>query len=340
MKARLLVDGEGEPSAHFAIEEAILRALDVGMSPPTLRIRRSVPAVWIGLFQRPEDEVDLARARELCIPVMRRPNPGGAVFQDEGTLCYSLFAPRRDLFVRLGVGEPVELYALFGEAAIRAIARFGVAAALAPTNDATVGGKKVYGSAQLEQYSVFVHSGTFLVSCDLDRMALLLKPPALKYAERGIDGVRGRVANLAPLADSPMTPELLAAALVPEIERLTGYRFEEAGLTEEEGRLAEQLRSAKYGQSEWTFRKEPRSLRRLSRKTPEGLIGIAATIEGGRLSALEAHGDFLLPDTVVLDDLLAGLRGLPTDEAAKRIKASALPRELSETLSALVEELS
>ncbi len=39
--------------------------------PPPLMIRRSVPALWIGLFQRPEEDIDLDRAREFGVPVGR-----------------------------------------------------------------------------------------------------------------------------------------------------------------------------------------------------------------------------------------------------------------------------
>lgn len=41
-----------------------------------------------------------------------------------------------------------------------------VEAAHSPTNDCTIGRRKVYGSAQVEWDKAFVQSGTFLVSTD------------------------------------------------------------------------------------------------------------------------------------------------------------------------------
>ncbi|HUX42538.1 MAG TPA: hypothetical protein VMV83_15325 [Rectinemataceae bacterium] len=163
MKVRLLRDGERRPARHFAIEEALIRGVAEGLSPPTLRLRRSIPALWIGLFQRAEEDLDLEAARQLCVPIMRRPNPGVALYQDEGTLCFSHFITKRVLFDRLGVKDAEGLYGIFGNAAIRAMARFGARSELSPVNDVTIGGKKVYGSAQMEHYSAFAHSGSFLI---------------------------------------------------------------------------------------------------------------------------------------------------------------------------------
>jgi len=336
MKARLLFDGEREAARHFAMEEALLRSVDSGEAPPTLRIRRSVPALWLGLFQRPEEDIDLGRARELGVPVVRRHNPGGTVYQDEGTLCYSLFFPRDELFRRLGLGDPAELYALFGKAAIRALARFGVEAELSPLNDVTIGGRKVYGSAQLQQYSAFVHSGSFLVSCDLGRMAELLRPSALKYAGRGFTGVRERVVNLAEAADRSVSPELLAEALVPELAAASGYSFVPGDLGAGEARLAETLLERKYGRPEWTFRPAPRFRRSVSGRSRTGVVTLGATLEAGVIAALELRGDFLLPEVGSIDAFAAAARGLSPDQAADLARGSALPGYLAATVAELL----
>ena len=48
---RLLFDAITDPFRHFAMEEALLRGVDEGTSPETLRQRRVSPSVWIGVFQ-------------------------------------------------------------------------------------------------------------------------------------------------------------------------------------------------------------------------------------------------------------------------------------------------
>lgn len=49
MRFRLLEDDIWESAMHFAVEEAILRGVNEGTSPPTLHMRRSEKAVWIGV---------------------------------------------------------------------------------------------------------------------------------------------------------------------------------------------------------------------------------------------------------------------------------------------------
>ena len=56
-----------------------------------------------------------------------------------------------------------------------------VEAAHSPTNDCTIGRRKVYGSAQVEWDKAFVQSGTFLVSTDCVAMAKTLRPSQLKF---------------------------------------------------------------------------------------------------------------------------------------------------------------
>ncbi|HUX38892.1 MAG TPA: biotin/lipoate A/B protein ligase family protein [Rectinemataceae bacterium] len=340
MRVRLLRDGELRPARHFAIEEAILRGVAEGSSPPTLRIRRSIPAVWIGLFQRPEEDVDVEVARALDVPIIRRYNPGGAVYQDEGTLCYSLFFSKAPFFESLGIEAPASLYSILGGAAIRALRRFGAAAELSPVNDVTIGGRKVYGSAQVEHYSAFVHSGSFLLSCDLDRMATLLRPSALKYADRGFSSVRERVINLSELAGSPVSPEAFAEALVTELSVAMCFELVESGLTEREYEETERLLVEKYGRPEWTYRRGERSARVLSRRSPSGVMTLAATLDGNRIERAELRGDFLVADLRGLESWVASLAGLSIPEAIARVTEAGLPADLATTLVALLEELS
>jgi lipoate-protein ligase A len=167
---RLLEDGERECRRHFAIDESVLREVDGGASPCTLRMRRAEPSVWIGVFQCAKEDVDIEACRELGVPLVRRYNPGGAVYQDEGTFCYSAFFRKDGFFLRHGLSGPSELYALTARAVVETCAHFGVSAAPSGVNDVSVGGRKIYGSAQIEQGAAVVHSGTFLVNVDRDRM--------------------------------------------------------------------------------------------------------------------------------------------------------------------------
>ncbi|NLJ47896.1 MAG: lipoate--protein ligase family protein [Treponema sp.] len=339
-RARLLEDGELDPPRHFSVEEAVLRCVDEGVSPPTLRIRRSRPALWIGLYQTPEEDVNLTRARDLGIPVIRRHNPGGAVYQDSGTLCYSLFFPKSFISDRWKLRDAEELYSLFGAAAVRALEKFGVRAAVSPVNDVVVAGRKVYGSAQVELYSAFVHSGTFLLSCDLDRMAELLAPSALKYADRGFTNVRDRVINLSEAVGRRVSTEEFASVLVPEISAAAGFEFEPGTLTERERETAEYLFQKKYSTREWTYREVSKTARILSGRARKGTVTLALSMEGDRISGVDLRGDFLVPESGAIEALGRQVRGRTIPEAVRIVRSLPLPGDLADTISRLLEEQS
>jgi lipoate-protein ligase A len=144
---RLLEDGIHEARHHFAVEEALARLVDEGHSPPTLRLRRVKPAVFVGVYQNTWAEVNVAYCRAHNIQIVRRMNGGGAVYHEMGSFCYSAFF-RRDLFPQ----SDEELYRVFAGPAIRTCADYGVSADFHGRNDVLAGGRKSDGSAQISWY--------------------------------------------------------------------------------------------------------------------------------------------------------------------------------------------
>jgi lipoate-protein ligase A len=338
IRARLLMDGEMEPAPHFSIEEAVLRGVDEGSSPPTLRIRRSRSSVWIGLYQSPEEDVNLPRARELGIPILRRHNPGGAVYQDPGTLCFSLTFPKSFIQSRWGLEAPEGLYNLLGDAAVRVLRRFGASAEVSPVNDVKVGSRKIYGSAQIELYSAFSHSGSFLLDCDLDRMAELLAPSALKFTDRGFTNVRDRVINLSEILGRSIPAEEFSEALVSEISAAVGFAFEPGALTDREREMTEFLMEKKYGTREWTFRESSKAARILSGRARKGVVILVLGMSGNRISDLDIRGDFLAPNARALDSVRLSVVGHTLSEAAEIVRSFRLPGDIAETISRLFKE--
>ncbi len=157
---RLLNDGITDPLMLFAVEESLLRLTDEDYKMPTLRIRQTEPSVWIGHYQVPEEDVDIDYCKKNGLNVVRRLNTGGAVYQDFGTFCYSAFFNKNDLLPSYHLTHTDELYALFGNVIIELCKSYNIEANLSPVNDITINRKKFYGSAQLDWYTVFSHSGS------------------------------------------------------------------------------------------------------------------------------------------------------------------------------------
>jgi lipoate-protein ligase A len=336
---RLLRDGIRDPFRHFAVEETILRGVDESTSPPTLRLRQVQPSVWIGIYQVPEEDVDLDYCREHRLPVVRRYNPGGAVYQDEGSFCYSLFFRHRELFDRLRITNPMELYPLLDQAVIDTCAEYGVEAVHSPVNDVTIHGRKVYGSAQVEWYEAFVHNGTFLVSTNRDAMEHALRPSKLKFADKGFTNIRDRVINLSEAAGHPIPVQEVMERLAGQIAHRLDIDLAPGSLLPQETIQAEELWGKKYVRPDWTFRHQPSYTSILSTKAPSGVITLEATLDGSILQQVNVKGDFLLVRQEDLRVLLEQMKGLTPATAATLAQRSPLPKDVRESLAKLLQDL-
>lgn len=336
---RLLTDQICDPFLHFAVEETLLRRLDEGTSPPTLRLRTVIPSVFIGVYQFPEEDVDVAYCQNHQIPIVRRPNPGGAVYQDEGSFCYSLFFPRESCFQHWGITEPGQLYGLVGEAVKECCADFGVVAEISPVNDVTIGGRKVYGSAQVLWYNAFVHSGSFLVNTNINTMQQVLKPSFLKFADKGFINVRDRVINLVEAAQRDISPAVVKHRLAFFLAKHLDLTLEPGALTPAELDAAQELYKIKYAQPQWTYRNKPEYTHMVSTKAQSGVIGLSVAVQGDRITQMAIKGDFLMADQQKLADLMEGCRGKLLGELPNSFQDAFLPADVREALIKLGKEL-
>jgi lipoate-protein ligase A len=321
------------------VEEALLRGVDEGTSPETLRLRRVSPSVWIGVYQVPEEDVDLEYCRSKGIPVVRRHNPGGAVYQDQGSFCFSLVFAHRELFRRLRITEAAQLYPVVAGAVIATCADYDLRAAHSPTNDCTIGGRKVYGSAQVEWDTAFVHSGTFLVSTDCRLMARVLRPSKLKFADKGFTNVRDRVITLSEAAGRPIPVDEVMERLTAHLAERLDIELIPGDLSPEEHVRVEDLHYTKYSRPEWTF---PRSRMRtsvLATKARSGVLTLEAEVEGGTLRSVEVRGDFLIARQDDLRILVESMRGQTLERACTLVQNGPLPEDVREALLRLLTDM-
>lgn len=336
---RLLEDNIRESALHFAVEEAILRGVDEGTSPPTLRMRRSEKAVWVGVHQKASEEVNLDLCARKGIPVMRRHNPGGAVYQDSGSLCFSCTFRKDELLLTLGLDDPENLYPLFGRAIARTGEHFGASIVWAPVNDATIGGKKVFGSAQIMQYSALSHTGSLLVDVDLDTMARVLRPPFIKFSDKNIKTVRDRVINLSEAVGKKLDPTEVSDVLSRCIAEELGIELIADGLNSDEQQTADMLYQEKYSRRAWTYREDHHRGKVVAAKSRSGVISLDVRFTGDTIESITISGDFLLADKNLLNAAITSVFGLDSKGAATRIRSSSLPVDIKMTIANLLEEL-
>jgi lipoate-protein ligase A len=192
---RLLLDGPQTGARNMAVDAAVLRAVEAGESPPTLRLYGWAPwCVSLGHFQKPERELDAAALRARGWDFVLRPTGGRAVLHAE-EITYSILARRDEApwcatlalsYDRIGAAWAVAL-----EGFNLDMVRGATAAPQAAARDAgprpappcfvssaraelAFGGRKVVGSAQRRTRGAFVQHGSIPVTPDHERLIEVL----------------------------------------------------------------------------------------------------------------------------------------------------------------------
>ncbi|MEJ5315688.1 MAG: biotin/lipoate A/B protein ligase family protein [Tenuifilum sp.] len=336
---RLVADDISEPAMHFAMEEALLRLTDEDHTQPTLRIRRVEPSVWIGYYQLPTEDVDVDYCKKHNLKIVRRMNSGGAVYQDEGTFCYSAFFQKEDFFKTFNIDKPEDLYPLFGSVIIDLCKTLDIDATLSPVNDITVNGRKIYGSAQLDWYSAFVHSGSILVDVNRNIMQDVLRPSNLKFADKGFKNVKDRVINLAEVSSKPIEVNKVIELFKTSFQKVLNVILEPGHFTAKEKALATQLYNEKYSQKEWTFNQFAGPQSMVSVKIPSGVLTLKYELANARFKTVSLHGDFLLPNHNEAQRFESNCTNKTPLEVVQELKNINLPTDLKEGIMNLLYQI-
>lgn len=235
------------PEIQMAIDEAIMRARIEGRVEDTVRLYVFKPSsVTIGRFQSVEHDVDLERAEELGIPVVRRITGGGSVFHDEyGEITYSVVVGEE---LHPDLTDIHKSYRLLASPLVEALRELGLRAEFSGLNDIVANGKKISGSAQTRRKGVILQHGTFMYRTRLDVLASVLKVSKEKLRDKGIGSIWERVTTL--------EREGVAITMMEAYELLRRKFFEEfpleeGELTDYELSLVEEILEERYARDEW-----------------------------------------------------------------------------------------
>lgn len=256
---RLLVTPPTDGVTNMAVDEALWRGRQAGTSPPTLRFFAwAPPTVSLGYGQPLDQAVDVAACRRLGVGLVRRPTGGSAIYHDSPAreLTYSVAAASEDLGVS---ADLLETYRWVARALLRGLRALGAPAEIVQAGrqrgpapafcfartgryEIEVEGRKLVGSAQRRQGTVFLQHGSVLLGADADRLRAVFPSTP--------DPLATLTTLEAVLGERP-TFERVAAALARGFEEEHGLRLVPGELTTEERARVERLVRERYATEAW-----------------------------------------------------------------------------------------
>jgi len=245
MQLRVIFDKKNKAYWNMALDESLLIHLnDIG---PTLRLYGWNPAaISIGYFQSLEEEVDVERAKDLGVDLVRRITGGGAVYH-KWELTYSIVLPPPK-------GKILDSYRLIEKGLIEAFKSLGIEAKYSGINDIEVQGKKISGNAQTRKYGGLLQHGTILIDVDIEEMFTLLKVPNEKIRDKMIKSVKDRVTSLRALGIE-MDFQELQKIVAEGFKKVLDAELYEEKLNKDVIKKAKELEVHKYASREWLYRR-------------------------------------------------------------------------------------
>lgn len=288
---RLLVQDGVHAAPGLAMDEALMAgyAREQPPRPPTLRLYtyRSHCAL-IGRYQHLEAELDLPACHQTGTEVNRRPTGGGAILMGEGQLGVALV-------MRAPALHPRDLLERLSKGIVEGLRSLGLAAAFGGKNDVEVGGKKIAGlGLYLDGYGALLFHASVLADLDIPFMLRVLRIPAAKLADKGVDAVAQRVTTVSRETGSSWTGPTLRPLIAEGFAAAMGVDLELAEPDPSELQLAARLEREKYATEGWVnqLRPQPDATGTALLKTPLGLLRIYLSMTGSTIKHATIVGDF------------------------------------------------
>ncbi len=319
---RLLDTGKRSAAENMALDDVILERRAVNDSPSTIRfLQFKPPAVLVGYHQAVEQEVRLTYCKQRGIDVNRRLTGGGAIYFDEESLGWEIFAVKHELPQCLTVED---FYEELCRGVVIALRRIGLNASFRPKNDIEVNGRKISGTGGTEREGAFLFQGTLLVDFDVETMLRCLKVPIAKLKDKEVASLKERVTCLKWELGFKPSLTLVKRMLKEGLEQALNVELVEDSLTSREEKLLNE-RLSYFQSDEWIYlvRRPPSGVGELYAltKRPGGLIRVVLRVdkELKLLKDVFITGDFFAYPSRAIMDLEAALKNTPLEEVEERI---------------------
>lgn len=143
--------------------------------------------IVIGKNQNLASEVNQIYANEVNTKIVRRFTGGGAVFQDDGNICFTFIKRnQKNVFdFKKSLNDIIEF-----------LNKLNINVHFSGRNDILLGDKKISGNAVYFYKNDYMIHGTLLFDLDVEKMVKILTVDKSKLISKGIESVKSRIANL------------------------------------------------------------------------------------------------------------------------------------------------
>ncbi|HOO43859.1 MAG TPA: biotin/lipoate A/B protein ligase family protein [Bacillota bacterium] len=235
-----------DPYLNLATEEVLLK--DASITEDLLILWQSSPAFVLGRNQNPFLEINPSHMTD-SIPVIRRISGGGTIYEDLGTLNFSI--------ITNDYKNNINNYNYFLEPVIIALKTLGLDVRLKPKSDLILDDKKISGNAQSFKNNRLLHHGTLLYDTDLNVIYEALVNYKQSFKGTHVTSNKQSVTNLKEHLASQVTMESVLEALVNAFTHSLGISKTPYLLTDEVKNIIHQTATEKYHSWEWNFGKTP-----------------------------------------------------------------------------------
>ena len=168
------------PAENLACDEALLDLCETESAPEILRVWQPPDHFLVLGYSNPAaTEVNLDRAQQDGVPVLRRCTGGGAVLQGPGCLNYTLILQIPEVGPLAHIRDTNEFIMEKHRQALAPLAGTGIATVCVQGHsDLTLGDLKFSGNAQRRRRRHLLFHGSFLLDFDMDRIERLLPMPS------------------------------------------------------------------------------------------------------------------------------------------------------------------
>ncbi|MBV7274072.1 lipoate--protein ligase [Clostridiaceae bacterium UIB06] len=290
-----------DPYINHAIEDYVLNALD----EDCFMLWRNEPCILIGKNQNTLSEINIDYVNKNKLPVVRRMTGGGAIFNDLGNLNFT--------FISNNSGNGFADFQKFTYPIIRALKKLSIDAKLSGRNDLMIGEKKFSGNAQYSYKNKILHHGSMLFSADMTNLAQALKVKDIKFQDKAVKSVGGRVTNIKEHLKNDMRvdefKDFIIKSVMSEQEAAKFYEF-----SQEEWDEIKRISDSKYATWEWNYGNSPKFNYFNEKKFKGGIIQVNVNVHKGIIKDIKLYGDFFSEkDISELEELLTSIKYLKDD---------------------------